>query len=352
MHPKISAMLSSLLQGRRLHETEASGVLSLGKQHRLDLHAAARVAASVAGAEIFTCGIINAKSGRCAEDCSFCAQSAYHATSTPVYGLVAEDRLLRRAEQLSGSGARFMGIVISGTAPTAGDFERLCEAAARIRSRVPIELCASFGLLTKEQALVLKQAGYASYHHNLETAPSWYGRVCTTHPFESRITTVKNARSAGLRVCSGGIFGLGEGWEHRLELSGILHDLDVDSIPINFLTPIRGTPLEKAPTLPVEDALDTVALFRLLHPGRDVVVCGGRSTVLGEWDRSLFHCGANGIMIGDYLTTKGSGLEEDLGYLRTLGVDGSNTCRRESESPSSFADARPEHKTGGMDEVS
>ena len=268
----------------------------------------------------FTCGIINAKSGLCGEDCSFCAQSRHHSASVPVYPLMKPRAILAKAEQLADQGVYYLGLVISGGTPNQNDFEKICEAALEIRNRFKIKLCASLGLISPDRARNLKQAGFTSYHHNLETAPGFYSRVCGTHSIERRLETVKNARRAGLRVCSGGIFGLGESWTQRLELAELLGSLEVDSIPINFLTPIAGTPLERARPLTPIEALLIIALFRISNPSRDIVICGGRGLVLGEWDRLVFSAGANGLMVGDYLTTKGRALERDLNLLSDLGL--------------------------------
>ena len=268
----------------------------------------------------FTCGIINAKSGRCSEDCSFCAQSRHYQTGTVAYSLVEAETLLERAHFLAAVGADYFGVVLSGGEPSKRDFEKICETTVDIIRATGLKLCASLGLLNQEQALALRQAGFTSYHHNLETAPSFYPRICTTHQMEHRVETVKNAKRAGLRVCSGGIFGLGENWAQRVEMAEILRELEVDSIPINFLIPIFGTPLADASVLSPREALLIIALFRLMHPCRDLVVCGGRGRVLGEWDRLVFSAGANGIMIGDYLTTKGKTPERDLEILNELGL--------------------------------
>lgn len=268
----------------------------------------------------FTCGIINAKSGRCAENCAFCAQSSHYETGSPVYPLLGEAELLERAALLAGRGVDYMGIVISGTGPDAEDFERICQAARRIVDETGIKLCASLGLIGPGEALRLKEAGFTSYHHNLETAPSFYPEVCGTHDIERRCATVRNARAAGLRCCSGGIFGLGENWEQRLEFSALLDELDVHSIPVNLLNAIAGTPLENAPKLPPREALAIIAILRLMHPGRDIVVCGGRSHVLARWENMIFAAGANGVMVGDYLVSKNNPMDQDLEMLEVLGL--------------------------------
>lgn len=317
MHTALNKILEN--RGAPLSAEQARELLALPPGHRLDLYATARLAASSMGKELFSCGIINAKSGRCSEDCSFCAQSSRHAAEVPVYGLLSMDKLFERAEQLSRQGAKYMGIVISGAKPTERDFAALCEAAGAIRRRASVQLCASFGILGFDQARMLKDAGYASYHHNLESARSWYGRVCTTHAYEERVETVKNALRAGLRVCSGGVFGLGEGWGERLELAAALQELGAHSIPINFLNPVKGTPLEKRAPLRPEEALDIVALFRLMHPEKDLIICGGRALTLGAWENAAFFAGANALMVGNYLTTKGSEAQKDQEMFSILG---------------------------------
>ncbi|MGE4298350.1 MAG: biotin synthase BioB [Desulfovibrionaceae bacterium] len=320
MHALFITALQQALEGTALTAAQAAALIGLLPEHTLDLLAVARVMASTSRAAPFTCGIINAKSGRCAENCRFCAQSMHHATQAPAYPLVSRDTLLVQAERFAGEGAAYMGIVTSGTGPVGRDFDALCHAAAYITARVDIKLCASFGILTAAQAVALKQAGYASCHHNIETARSHYPAICTTHGFDARIRTVRNAQAAGLRVCSGGIFGLGESWAQRIEMAAELGELQVDSVPVNFLTPIPGTPLENSPPLPPGEALGLLALLRLMLPGRDIVVCGGRAATLREWQNLVFSAGANGIMVGDYLTTPGSALEHDRAMLRTLGL--------------------------------
>jgi biotin synthase len=227
---------------------------------------------------------------------------------------------MAHAERFAGAGVDYCGFVMSGTGPTPAEFDRLCETAARIASRIPVKLCASLGVLDAEQALRLKQAGFASYHHNLETAPGFYPAACPSHDFSRRAQTVRHARDAGLRTCCGGLFGLGESWSHRLELSRALSELGVDSIPINFLDAVPGTPLENMPPLPAWEALGIIAVMRLMHPDRDIVVCGGRGRVLGRFDTLVFSAGANGLMVGDYLTTRGAPPDRDREMLRVLGM--------------------------------
>jgi biotin synthase len=320
MHPIIASFLSPAASGAPLTRREAATLLPLLSSELPDILALARLSASSGGATPFLCGISNAKSGRCAEDCIFCAQSAHYRTNSPVYPLVGDDVLLAKAEELAAFGARYMGVVISGTAPTDRELDKLCDSAARIRAQTDIRLCASLGILRPGQAEALRQAGFTSYHHNLETAASYYAKICTTHGREEREQTVRLARAAGLRVCAGGIFGLGESWEQRLEMSESLAELEVDSIPVNFLNPIQGTPLGEAQRLRPGEALAVSALLRLMHPGRDILICGGRPATLGEWDRLLFSAGVNGLMIGNYLTLQGNPYTRDKAMLEELGL--------------------------------
>lgn len=316
----IAELYAAALRGDSCNASTIGNILHFTKSGLLDVMAAARMAASSAGVRSFTCGIINAKSGLCGENCAFCAQSAHFQTNTKTYALLDEDTVLRRAETLAGSGTDYMGIVVSGGSPEDGDFEAICKMANRIRRRVDIRLCASLGILDEGKARAVGNAGFTRYHHNLETSRSHYPTICTSHAYDVREQTVRHAKAAGLRVCSGGIFGLGETWEHRLELSTALAKLDVDSIPINFLTPIDGTPLGKSEILSPGEALSIISVFRLMHPGRDLVVCGGRERSLREFMPLLFSAGANGVMVGDYLTTEGSSIDRDRDILRTLGL--------------------------------
>ena len=308
---------------------EARAVAALPASDILDILAVAQAVRSARkGPLATTCGIVNAKSGRCGEDCAFCAQSSRHATDAPVHALLGPDALLRHAEELARAGVRRFGIVTSGNALSEREFDAVCHAARLLRERVDIGLCASLGQLApgsenrRERALRLKDAGISSYHHNLETARSFFPQVCTTHPYDDDLATVREAARAGLRTCCGGILGLGETWEQRVELALTLRELDVDSIPLNFLHPIPGTRMGHRSPLPPMEALRAIAVFRLLHPARDILVCGGREATLGQWQAWVFAAGANGLMVGNYLTTAGRALADDMEMLAALGVGG------------------------------
>jgi len=269
---------------------------------------------------VFTCAIINAKSGYCSQDCAFCAQSVHHNTETKTYPLFRTEKIVEQALAMTDSGATHFSIVTSGFMLNSQEMDTICQAIEQISRQTPLTLCTSLGLLTASMANQLKQAGVTNYHHNLETAKSYFGQICSTHNYDDDIETLHIARSAGLRICCGGIMGLGENWDHRIELAFLLKELDVDTIPINFLNPIPGTRLENQPLLSSGTALKCIALFRLIHPEKDIVICGGREVTLQEDQHRLFSAGANGLMIGNYLTTPGQKITSDLEMIRQSGL--------------------------------
>jgi biotin synthase len=269
---------------------------------------------------VFTCGIINAKSGFCSQDCAFCAQSIHYETGAETYPLIEEQQITQKAIQLADSGASRFSIVTSGFMLNQQEIDIICKAVTKIKERTDLILCTSIGTLTPSMAIQLKQSGVTYCHHNLETARSFFHHICSTHDYNDDINTITIAREAGLKICSGGIMGLGENWQQRVELAFSLKKLNVDSIPINFLNPIPGTALEKQPILSPFEALKCISLFRLIHPKKDIVICGGRETTLKTEQHRLFLAGANGLMIGNYLTTLGRNIETDIEMIKTSGL--------------------------------
>lgn len=259
------------------------------------------------------CSIINAKSGLCSENCSFCAQSSHHQTNAPVYPLKSVAEIVQGAHTAEAEGNHCYGIVTSGVRIEPGEeFDQILSALRAISAETAIDPSASLGILSAESAQALKNAGCVTYHHNLETARSFFPQICTTHDYEEDVDTVRLAKKTGMEVCCGGIFGLGESLEQRVELGMTLRELDVDSVPLNFLNPVAGTPLQDAQLLTPMDCLRIICLYRYLLPQKRITVCGGREKNLREFQSAIFMAGASGTMVGNYLTTVGRSREIDL----------------------------------------
>ncbi|MBU0687676.1 MAG: biotin synthase BioB [Candidatus Margulisbacteria bacterium] len=256
------------------------------------------------------CGIVNAKSGHCSEDCKFCAQSSHHKSEISVYPLIAKEEIIDAARAAKTNGAKKFGIVTSGNRLDQKELVTIAEAITEIKN-IGIEPCASLGALSKAELTQLKDAGLTRYHHNIETSPRYYSQIASTHNFEERVNTVKAAKEVGLSVCSGGIVGMGETWQDRIDMATTLKELDVDSVPINILVPIKGTALESLPPLSGSDALRTICIFRIILQDKTIKIAAGRETTLKDFQAMGFMAGANGMLIGGYLTVKGRTVAED-----------------------------------------
>jgi biotin synthase len=270
------------------------------------------------GKEIHLCTICNGKSGRCSEDCRFCSQSAFYRTDAPIYPIMEKDELVEGGLHASGTPINRYSIVTTGKGLPTGEVRAVAEAMSEIDGS-KIGTCASLGILDKEDLMILKKAGINRYHHNLETCKSYFNEVCTTHTYEERVDTILSAKKVGMEVCAGGIFGIGETDDHILELALALRELDVDSIPINFLIPIKGTPFEAMHNLTPMKCLKIIALFRYVLPGNEIIICGGREQNLGDLHSMIFYAGASAIMTGNYLTREGRTLDKDLDMIYGLG---------------------------------
>ena len=282
----------------------------------------ARLRRERSGATVHLCAIVNAKSGRCSEDCRFCAQSAHWRTDAPVHPLLPAAGIAAAAARAKSLGAREFGIVTAGKGIEAEEEIAEMEAAIRAVAGRGIHPCVSPGIVADATLERWRAAGLTRYHHNLETARSFFGAVCTTHDYEEDVAAIKRARAAGLPVCSGGLFGLGESFAQRVELGLTLRELGVDSTPLNVFIPVPGTPLAAtAPGIPPLECLRVVVLFRLLLPRARVIVCGGREHNLRSLQPLIFAAGADGMMIGDLLTTAGRPPEDDLRMLADLGLE-------------------------------
>lgn len=269
------------------------------------------------------CTIVNAKSGNCSEDCRYCAQSSHYNTGAPVHELMEMGRILELAKDVEEKSVDKFSLVTSGRGLNEKEEIRELEKIyLKLGEETSLHLCASHGIIDYETAEILKNSGVETYHHNLETSRNFYGEICTTHTYQERIETCKNARRAGLRICSGGIFGLGERGRDRIEMAFELKELGADSVPINILTPIEGTPLalEKIESLSPLEIVKTIAIYRFILPHAVIRYAGGRQ-LLGEYEEIGIRAGTNGALTGNYLTTTGSTVERDIEIFQKAGFN-------------------------------
>lgn len=266
------------------------------------------------------CTIINGKSGRCSENCRFCAQSAYNHTNAAEYPLLPAEEIIARAKLNHQQGVLRYSIVTSGKRLSDDEVDKMCEVVRKIREETGISVCISFGLLNEGQYRKLKKAGVARVHNNLETSRRNFPNICTTHTFDDKINAIRAARAAGLSVCSGGIMGLGEAPEDRIDMALTLRELGIKSIPVNMLNPIPGTPMGQNKRLTLEDMRRIVAVYRFILPDASIRLAGGRG-LLEDKGRSCFISGANAAISGDMLTTAGITVDTDMMLLKELGYE-------------------------------
>ncbi|MBQ0079559.1 MAG: biotin synthase BioB, partial [Eubacterium sp.] len=266
------------------------------------------------------CTIVNGRSGKCGEDCKFCAQSVRYNSGCEQYEYIDEDELVALAKSNEDEGVHRYSIVTSGKGPSASTFEKTISAFERLKRECKIDLCASLGFLTDQQFEALYETGVHRYHCNIETSQRNFPNICTTHTYADKMDNLRRAQAAGMSVCSGGIIGLGETWEDRLDMAISLAEVGVDSIPINSLMPIPGTPLEDLPQLTEDDILRTVAFFRYINPQAHIRLAAGRA-LLSNGGAKAFTGGASAAITGNMLTTTSSGIADDKAMLLGLGRD-------------------------------
>ncbi len=271
------------------------------------------------GKDVETCMITNAKCGLCANDCTFCSQSVHNHTCIHTYPLHSEECLLQSINAAIDSGVGYLGIVTSGPTVSDDEVEQIARVVSRTKKDRKIQLCASLGQISIDAMKRLREAGLRRLHHNLETSENFYPHICTTQKWRDRYTTVQNAVRVGFEVCSGGIFGVGESWQDRMDLAQTLRELGVTSVPINFLYPHPGTPLKAQPFLSSDEALRIIALFRVVLPDVSLRICGGRPNTLKDAQSQMFAAGASALMTGNYLTTSGITPQTDREMIENSG---------------------------------
>lgn len=313
----MNELAQQVLQGKRLQRgQDLSGLLTLDLEDLCQGADAIRKAFCGQRGEL--CTIINARSGRCSENCKFCAQSCHYHTQAEEYAFLPVEDIVRQGKDNEAAGVHRYSLVTAGRGLHGQELEQALEAYRRLRAETGLGLCASHGFQTLEEFQAMKAAGVTRYHANLETSRRNFPNICTTHTYEDKLENIRRAKQAGLEVCSGGILGMGETWEDRIDMALDLAQLEVVSIPLNLLTPIPGTPLEGQETMSDEDVLRSVAIFRYLNPTAWVRMAAGRRR-FADGGRKLFQAGANAAITGDMLTTTGTGVAQDRAMLTELG---------------------------------
>lgn len=320
----IQTIIGEVLQGRDISMNEALNLAKLAgdssENYELICEGANQIREKYVGNHVDLCTILSAKSGKCSENCKYCAQSVHHDTKCDEYDLQSYEAILLRAKEVEASGAHRFSLVTSGRSiESEGIIEPLVDIYRRLKEDTSLQLCASHGMATEEELKKLKEAGVSMYHHNVETTARRYELVCDSHTFEDRLNTIKNAREVGLGVCSGGIIGMGETMADRIEMAFELQALGIKSVPVNVLMPIVGTPMENYPVLEPEEIILSMALYRIILKDVSLRYAGGRMA-LKHLQQKGFKSGVNAALVGNFLTTLGSNVEEDKKMIHQAGL--------------------------------
>lgn len=311
-------LAEEIIAGRRLTKEDDLSVLLDADLKEL-CEGANKIREALCGNKMDLCSIINGRSGRCSENCKFCAQSAHHHTSCEEYGFLDQDTIVEGCAHAFRQGVNRYSIVTAGRTMEGEDLEKAIAAYQAMHEAYPdMILCASHGLLKEKDLKRIHDAGVKMYHANVETSERFFPEICTTHTYADKLQEIRLASEAGLEICSGGILGMGETWQDRLDMAALLAELHVDSIPLNFLIPIKGTPLEKNERLTKEEILRIVAIFRYLNPTAFIRMAAGRN-YFEDGGEALFRAGANATLTGDMLTTTGNNTAQDREMLANLG---------------------------------
>lgn len=315
----IKKITKEIIDGRRLQRNEDLNFLLTTNLYEL-CNGANMIRKRLCGNHINLCTIINGRSGKCSENCKFCAQSRYHCTGINEYPFLDENTIIQDCKKNSEQGVHRYSIVTAGKTLSGKDFDKAISTYKRINNECNIGICASHGLLSTEQFQKLWDSGVRMYHSNIETSKRNFPNICTTHSYDDKIACIKRAKSIGFYICSGGIIGMSETWKDRIDMAISLSELKVDSIPINILMPIKGTPFENQEPISNNDILRTIAIFRYINPTVYIRLAGGRKSMENS-GKQAFLSGANATITGDMLTTSGNSIQDDLKMLLEMNFD-------------------------------
>lgn len=318
----VRKIIESIEQGGNLNRAEAIKLLAVedAQEYSNLIEASHQLMVAKKRAQADLCALINAKSGACSEDCHFCAQSSHFRVDIKEYPLVSKEEILKKAQAAEQMGAHRFCIVTSGGRLSEKEFSYVLDAFRLLRQETTLGLDGSLGFVTDNEIIALKKVGVTRFNHNLETSERFFPNICTTHTYQDRFETLKKLKKHGMQICSGGIIGLGETHEDRVDLACALRELEVTCVPINILNPRPGTPLADVPKIFYKDIIKTVAVFRLLLPKATIKIAGGREVNLGEHQQEALYAGANGIIIGGYLTTVGNQATDDIKIVKAAGL--------------------------------
>ncbi|WP_318662869.1 biotin synthase BioB [Treponema sp.] len=313
----ITELKEKILSGYRITRNDELTIFKICDFMEL-CQAADEIREKFSGNQVELCSIINGKSGHCSENCRFCAQSAFNKTDCETYDFIEDEKIVARAVQDANEGVHRFAIVTSGRSLSGADFEKAINVYKKMSSTLKMNFCASFGFLTKDQLLRLKDAGVTRYHHNIETSRRNFPNICTSHTFDMKLETIKTVKEIGMKICSGGIIGMGETFEDRIDMALTLSEAGVDSIPINALMPIKGTPFENIQQLSEDEILRTIAMFRFINPQSTIRLAAGRKLLSNSGEKA-FNAGANAMITGNMLTTSGTTIAGDISLMKKMG---------------------------------
>ncbi len=321
MNDKIHLIAEYVLSGQQIDRHQAMTMVDNADKGFMDLlFWANKIREQNFGNKIRVCSIVPGRLGGCNQDCSFCAQSSAAKTQFQSPEYLSDEEIFQAAKKAKDDNIPYFGIVYSGKSISDSELQRIETLIKKIKKELGIGICGSFGIINSEQAKSLKAAGMSRYNHNLETSRNHFSKVVTTHNYSDRVDTIQAAQQAGLAICGGGIFGLGESWNDRIDMAFELRNLQIDMVPLNFLHPIEGTKLEKQEKLPPKEILTIIALYRFILPNANLKVAGGRVLNLRDMQSWIFAAGATAILTGNYLTTAGREVKEDFQMLQDLGL--------------------------------